>query len=697
MHSLGQKRHVLLTFLIVLLLLSLPQQKFSAAQQIERKLMTLGSVDENSLDSFLGYLTHSVESRNLRILILPITAASNPDHIPNIELKRISQQNESLKDSILQRCAQLAGSSLKCEVELAPVYLFDQLNQPELHTYFRPGLSAILIPEGTSSGLISLIQGTELEQWLDQAYRDGVIIAAGESGISLLTRNYVTDYQSGFGRSNALQFGALKLSSRSSSSINSGLDNLIIDSNFFSRGRFGRLLNAITVPEKPGIGLGVDESCGVQIINEQFVTASFGSSFAAILDGSTYHASESVEYVGRNNQLRIRNVLVHLLSPGMFSYDLNTRQHSLAVPPARLERNFDFLGMPVEAGELIISSSLYNDETGTRLLNEFVNLSGGVEAQITAVLLDKPGSTWIDTSTELLQSLLADRVKVMIIPSDSGQKLQIPSGTTGLILWGSDQSSLYPDQLEELKVLWTTGKPLLAVDAGGAVVGSYFTTSKGNPDVDPIIQISPPDPVQKDNLIIEPGLGLVNAMIQPNLLSGNRWRALIALAYHHPDQVAFGLNKNAAIVLDHSSPKVIGSEQVVSLDFRDATLSLVDGQFFGLANGLLDVFIPTDLLAPEPADMNHVPLQMNTPVVPVYSSTQTQTPNPIIMATRTISAELNPAPTDLEKEVTLTPTPTEQLLIIDPGYLHSMIFLGLFSVGVVMLGIWINIMRKKSR
>jgi hypothetical protein len=388
-----------------------------------------------------------------------------------------------------------------------------------------------------------------------------------------------------------------------------------------------------------------------------------------------------------------------MLSQGDFFYDLKLREHSLAAVPERIERQFDALTLPPGAGQLFISSNIHDDASSARMVNQLINNSGGKNALITAVLLDKSDSSWAESAESLLQSFNPGKLQVLIPPEDVTQIIEIPSNTTGLILWGIDQSAVHPAQLEPIKKRWLAGIPLLAADSGSAVIGRYYTAHPANPETELAAEAFTQGSLRKDGIQINPGIGLIEANFEPNLLSNNRWGRLIALTYNDPNFVALGLNQNAAILLDQSAARVLGQEQVVALDFRFATLALGENQVFVFANGLMDVFTGFDILQAEAADVNNLPLRMATPLIPSFSPTQTPTPQVLTGVTRTPlpSGVIKTPHADFYGVITPTPTPIEEPQIIDPAYLHAMIFLGLFSVSIVIFGIWINLLRMKSR
>lgn len=90
------------------------------------------------------------------------------------------------------------------------------------------------------------------------------------------------------------------------------MKDVIFDSHFIRRGRFGRLAEAVAhYPDKLGIGLG--EDTGV-IITEGNVCEITGSGMVVLFDGSNF---EYNQYHNLKNDvpMSLANLTVHILSP----------------------------------------------------------------------------------------------------------------------------------------------------------------------------------------------------------------------------------------------------------------------------------------------------------------------------------------------------------------------------------------------
>ena len=99
------------------------------------------------------------------------------------------------------------------------------------------------------------------------------------------------------------------------------ISNVIIDSHFVKRGRFGRLIEAVgTHPRAVGIGLG--EDTGVLITNGNQIET-IGSNLVIIIDGLHINYNNTTQ-VKKGTALSIENLIMHVLAKGNL-YDIAER------------------------------------------------------------------------------------------------------------------------------------------------------------------------------------------------------------------------------------------------------------------------------------------------------------------------------------------------------------------------------------
>ena len=218
--------------------------------------------------------------------------------------------------------------------------------------------------------------------------------------------------------------------------------------------------------------------------------------------------------------------------------------------------------------------------------------------------------------------------------------------------------------LDAVKTAWSRGLPLLADNGGAAIVGSSFSAHGPTPlDADEAERAAQKSFLRGTTNIAR-GLGLLDIMIEPQLLNDNRWGRLFSLAYAAPDTIAFGLTQNTALEITPDGARTIGDNVIFALDLRKATLDLGTNDGFVIVNGLLDVFTPGDSVAPSVADVRSALARVPTPILPTNTptltptATATNTPTPVVPTITSTPTRTPTATTTATPTVTATPAPT---------------------------------------
>ena len=100
------------------------------------------------------------------------------------------------------------------------------------------------------------------------------------------------------------------------------LQEVIIDTHFDARGRFGRLVQAIAA--QPGaVGIGLDEDTGV-VIEKGSRMRAIGSSSVVVVDGCNI-SHNNIADIRNGMPLSIGNLTVHIMTNSDV-YDINTRE-----------------------------------------------------------------------------------------------------------------------------------------------------------------------------------------------------------------------------------------------------------------------------------------------------------------------------------------------------------------------------------
>ncbi len=655
----------------------------------------MGGGYQNLAADFVAQLIPMLTSPMLEILVLPVGYATDPQHISEADRRaNLETANQRLAE-IEQACQDLAPEGIECKITLLPIFVRQDAEA------FQPGqdqlesLTALYILGGDQETIMHVIGKTPVEEFLKRAYQKGAVIGGTSAGAAVLSRSQIVSYSDGFFAANSLDFGAVDLGDASKLGLSFGLSQAIIDQHLFQRGRLGRLINAVLNPGMPKIGIGIDAFTGAQITNEAVLHDVFGRYLAAVVDAETYHAADSVRYIGDRHILSIRNMLIHLLAPGDFSYDLDARESSLGKPAEKLIREFENLNLPPGAGKLFLSSKITQDLQQNLAFNRFLNTSGGQNAKILVVFSGISDTDRMQDFSEKLKQSLPGKPEFQTVSKETHAALVIDPSITGIVLVGDDQSRITPESLAPVKESWLGGIPLMTIDAGSAIAGKAFSAQQPTPGEEAEnAEAESEGALILDGAKITPGLNLLDVVLEPNLLENNRWSKLFHLAYTNPDSPAYGLSENTAISLSETGPEVMGENVIIALDLRNSILDQGNNKAIVIANGLLDVFAPGERIKPEIADQKAAYIPIGTP----ENSSNSREPQQIqiIPATPTSSP---PTPTFAPTAVPenpptrtprVTPISQEPPPPTDPRFLQSMILFGVLSVIVILIGVWLN-------
>ena len=186
--------------------------------------------------------------------------------------------------------------------------------KPELLERLRK-CHGVMISGCNQLRLSSIFGGTEFLEILSHRYfNEETFLIAGTSAGAMAMSNTMIYHGSS---SEALLKGEVK--------ITTGLafiKDVIIDSHFVTRGRFGRLTQAVAAnPSCIGIGLG--EDAGVLITEGRNMEA-LGSGLVIIIDGHNIRHSNIAD-LKEGSPISIENLIVHVMAKGNH-YDLKGRK-----------------------------------------------------------------------------------------------------------------------------------------------------------------------------------------------------------------------------------------------------------------------------------------------------------------------------------------------------------------------------------
>jgi cyanophycinase len=173
----------------------------------------------------------------------------------------------------------------------------------------------VMFSGGNQSRLTEMFGETEFLTTLKQRYYEtpNFIIAGTSAGAVAMSQTMVK----GGSVPDALMKGAVKMGSGLGF-----LDNVVIDSHFVKRGRFGRLLEAVALHPKL-IGIGLGEDTGV-LITEGNQLEAIGSNLVIIMDGHKLEHNNAAA-AKKGEAISIENMLLHVLVKGNL-YDVTRRE-----------------------------------------------------------------------------------------------------------------------------------------------------------------------------------------------------------------------------------------------------------------------------------------------------------------------------------------------------------------------------------
>lgn len=635
----------LFTILVLLSTLFLTPNK-TTAQSRPGLLLPIGA---GYTDIYNGLGQHAVENARgdvVHILILASPYSTNAKSILQGEF------NQNMKDAE-ERRIQTEGacqrnlpenSTLTCKVELLPIFSQEDAKKPENLAYFTDDVSMIFILGGDQETGMGAIINTPVEERINELHNMGTIIAGTSAGAAMQSKNMIASLQLSYGIADGLFAGAVKLwNSEGKRGFSFGIENAVVDQHFMQRARMGRLLNVISQPGLPHVGVGVDAYTGI-VSDSEVLRDVFGLYTVTVLDAETYHSADAVKYVSIDDKhppiISLRNIILNLLSPGEVTYDLNTRTSSLGNPPTTLKRQFEALSIPKGAGTLFLGGNLIDTLENNPVLMSFKETAG---ENILIVANGYSSSRSAETAIKKYTAALGGTPQSIIAGKDP---ITIPEGITGILVIGKDQSKANPAALAPIKELWLKGIPVMADNAAMPLFGAFYANHEPTPSDAELEELATQKSFWQGRTKIEPGLGWVNITLEPQIIDDKRFGRLFSLAYNHPNLLSIGLNSDTALRIDNTGATVIGRNGIFVFDLRKAVLKLGTNQGFVVGNAMLDVFVPGENVQPEIADMNAEYTPAATPVLPTAAPTITPTP--------AITATLTPLPTPTE---TNTPIP----------------------------------------
>jgi cyanophycinase len=209
-----------------------------------------------------------------------------------------------------------AFSKLACtDVNVMHIRNREDAQKPEFLQRIKEA-DAVMFSGGNQMRLTATFGGTEIYRTLQHRYRheEGFLIAGTSAGAMAMSNTMIYEGNA----ANAHLKGAVK--------VTTGLafmGDVIFDSHFDKRGRFGRLAQAVA--SNPAcIGIGLGEDTGLLITEGKHMEA-IGSGMIIIIDGHNIGYTNIAD-IADNNPISIENLKVHFLAKGN-KYMLDERKY----------------------------------------------------------------------------------------------------------------------------------------------------------------------------------------------------------------------------------------------------------------------------------------------------------------------------------------------------------------------------------
>lgn len=190
-------------------------------------------------------------------------------------------------------------------VEILDIRRREQSNSDETLELIKQA-DCVMFSGGNQSKIIEHIAGTQLHDLLIRRYREdkNFVIAGTSAGAMSMSKEMIA----GGSSKESFKKGAVKMHQGMSF-----IPNLIIDSHFINRGRFGRLAEAVAKFPKL-IGVGLAEDTGL-IIKNGTTFEIIGSGMVIVFDARTLHYNNE-QFVKRGMPMSLTNLNTHVLANG---------------------------------------------------------------------------------------------------------------------------------------------------------------------------------------------------------------------------------------------------------------------------------------------------------------------------------------------------------------------------------------------
>ncbi|MBE2182348.1 MAG: Type 1 glutamine amidotransferase-like domain-containing protein [Anaerolineae bacterium] len=522
------------------------------------------------------------------ILMLPSAFSYDPYSLSSAELLDNSYLADLRRHQLEEVCREVLGlhniEGMPCRVTVLPVYTREAAQSDLLTQFFSDDPAAIYFLGGDQLNAMNIIANTPLEQAIITAFQNGVPLGGNSAGAALLAEQMIVGYAPDRDANTGLHEDAIQLWNQPSAGergLAVGIDNALIETHLWELARTPRVLNLLTLEGAPHVVIGLDGATGGVLQDETVFRDVFGQYSAAIFDGVSLNASANAAF-GASGVLSIHNVLVHLLAPGDFAFNLSTLQPSWANRLENVTRDFSAFAKPENAGDLYLYGSAPDSSSFPDTPETLVVLVGYPdEVQLAAA------SEYYDGQRQIVSLTAGDLFETSLPEGASLNNYNF------IAVIGSDPSLISISQLQPIAEVWRNGTTLLMGGAAAAAAGQTyaansavnFATASAS-----AIALHAQGSFIVGGTRLRPGLELVDLNVEPHLIDNNRFGRLFSLAFNEKDVQTLGLPENTAVRFTAEGAFVQGENAAFVLDLSDALLGVGVNNAFVVANALLDTF-----------------------------------------------------------------------------------------------------------
>jgi cyanophycinase len=563
----------------------------------------------DTLQQFAAEAAAVDSSGTVSILVLPITYGVDPYAMSNGLRNKNLTLADGRRGQIEAACLAVIPASETCNVVLAPVLIRSDAEDPANVALVTPGLDGIYVLGGDQVVAMQVVANTPLEAALANAQAAGAVTSGNSAGAAVESADMIAGYTGNNGPEQGFEQGAVDLWEYAGPTDDTrglvfGLQNVLLDQHVLQRGRIARLI--ATAHRAGTVGIGVDADTAATIENGTTVTEIGGLSAAFVADSLTFPASAQYDPSGT---LSIHREATHVLPAGD-GYDINTRQPIVgvaAVPaPSLAGRTFPPATTPAGSGALLLGGGA----PSRAVLDRLVAAAGGGHS-IVVLATGYARSTDASKDAKAIAALAnAAGGSASWFVVDGNAKvaaiLAAIDGADGIVLTAPNPSTVLADLAAAQQVTdavhtaWSSGTALLANDAVASAIGRSFTSAPRPGPSTGAIESAAIDEFFPDRVAPVPGLGWVDVVVEPGIVSNRHWGRLynILATQASVARVVLGIDAGTAVELGSGSPLVRGDSVAVVLDGRFGSFATGTNGALAARWVVLDTYVGGEAIAP---------------------------------------------------------------------------------------------------